>query len=389
MGRVYLATDPKLGRQVAVKVLGTNADDEAIRRFRLESRAIAALKHPNIVELYDYSGEGAADLFLVMEYIPGPSLDALVRHNGNASEPSALCVGHELCLALGHAHRNKVVHRDLKPENVLLHQGRVVLTDFGIVKAVASSGSLGVTSVHTQTGIVGTPGFMAPEQFRGKQIDHRTDIFALGALMYCITTGKVPFEGASLDDLYHNLKNTRVQSPREINPLLSPGFSDLLRRCLEVKPKDRFQQIEEVRTQILAVLASHGVSEIRQELVAYEENPAGYVLEQRQRSIDVLVRDLKVALKDRDHDMADSIMAWLKTLAPLDMRLRRITGAYGRPSLRSGRLRRQRLWLALGIVGGGVFGVVVGALFNLRAVMPAAFVRESDSLLRWFAEHLH
>src|SRR4051812_43471524 len=195
MGKVYLATDPKLGRQVAIKVLAQVGPDDNIRqRFRLEARAIAALKHPNIVELYDYSGEAAEDLFLVMEYVPGASLDQLQRQHGNMSEPTVLCIAHELCLALTHAHANQVVHRDLKPENILLSQGRVVLTDFGVVKALARSSALGISRVRTRTQVLGTPGFMAPEQFSGRLIDHRTDIFSLGAVMYCLATGKLPYE---------------------------------------------------------------------------------------------------------------------------------------------------------------------------------------------------
>jgi eukaryotic-like serine/threonine-protein kinase len=390
MGKVYLAFDPKLARQVAVKVLATGAADEAVRqRFRLEARAIAALKHPNIVELYDYSGENAADLFLVMEYIDGPSLESLVRQHGTASEPTALCVGHELCLALAHAHRHQIVHRDLKPENVLLHQGRVVLTDFGIVKALARSASLGVSTVRTRTQIVGTPGFMAPEQFAGKQIDQRTDIFALGALLYCVTTGKLPFEGATVDDVYQNLKTGKMRAARELNPMLSPGFADLLERCLAGKPKDRFQSAEDVRIQVLAVLSSHGVTEIRQELGLYEHNPAGYALEQRQRSVDVLLRDLKVALKDRDHDMADSIMSWLRTLAPLDKRLRRVTGVYGSPLehsfLRWNSRMRLTVSIAAAAMAGVAFGALVAAALDLRALLPAGFVRASDALVQWLS----
>ncbi|MBN1961530.1 MAG: serine/threonine protein kinase [Deltaproteobacteria bacterium] len=383
MGRVYLGFDPKVGRQVAIKVLTTNADEEAIRRFRLEARAIAALKHPNIVELYDFSGEKVADLFLVMEYVSGPSLDALVRQNGNTSEPTALCIGHELCLALTHAHNNQIVHRDIKPENVLLHQGRVVLSDFGIVKAVASSSSLGITTVRTQTRIMGTPGFMAPEQFSGKQIDHRTDIFSLGALLYCITTGKLPFEGRTVDDIYHNLKNARVQPVREINPLLSPGFADLVERCLDSRPKARPQSAQEVRAKILAVLPSHGVTEVRQELALYEANPAGYAIEQRQRSINVLLRDLKVALKDRDHGVADSIMSWLKTLAPLDKRLPSLVMDHKQLHKNSDRFLQVMLWIALALLVGVALGALGAAIFDLRAALPRSFISTTNKIIKW------
>ncbi len=374
MGKVFLATDPKIGRQVAIKVLATDgADAQMQQRFRLEARAIAALKHPNIVELYDYSGEEAPDLFLVMEYIDGHSLDAFVRHNGVMSEPTALCIVHELCLALAHAHRLQIVHRDLKPENVLLAQGRVVLTDFGIVKALTTSASLGVSRVRTRTQVLGTPGFMAPEQFAGKQIDARTDIFAVGALLYCLATERVPFEGESVDGVYNALKRGKYEDPRKYNELLSPGLCAVIERCLAPRPKDRYANADELRTQVLSLLGSHGVTEVRQELVLYEQNPSGYAIEQRERSVEVLLRDLKVALKDRDEDMAKSIIGWVKSLAPLDRRLLAITGVGpdGRP--RPLVEARSRPWL-FGVVGvalGLTLGLVSATIFDLRPLLPA------------------
>ncbi|MEZ4273549.1 MAG: serine/threonine-protein kinase [Myxococcota bacterium] len=122
MGKIYLAWDPRLNRDVAIKVLSRGTDGAARRnRFRLEARTIAELKHPNIVELYDYSGEDAEDLFLVMEYVPGRTLHDFLMDHGAMTETTTLCVGHELTRALEHAHSHKVVHRDLKPENILLH----------------------------------------------------------------------------------------------------------------------------------------------------------------------------------------------------------------------------------------------------------------------------
>lgn len=386
MGKVYLATDPKLGRQVAIKVLATATGDDQVRaRFRLEARAIAALKHPNIVELYDYSGENANDLYLVMEYISGPSLDLLQRQHGNMSEPTVLCIVHELCLALAHAHAHQVVHRDLKPENVLLSQGRVVLTDFGVVKAVAKSALLGVSRVRTRTQVLGTPGFMAPEQFGGKQIDHRADIFALGAVMYCLATGKLPYQGGSVDEIYENLKGGRYKDPREHHKLLSPGFCQLIAKCLAPKPKDRFNNCEEVRSQTLNLLASHGVSEMRQELAAFEKNPASYALEQRQRSVDVLLRDLKVALKDNDEDMAQTIVQWVQNLAPLDTRMLEMTGIHmdhqRRPSVRAPSSNAG--WaMTAGLILGALLGASVSIMLDLRAGLPDHVLRRTDAMIQ-------
>jgi eukaryotic-like serine/threonine-protein kinase len=381
MGKVYLARDPKIGRQVAIKVmLECDADDAVRQRFRLEARAIAALKHPNIVELYDYSGENAPDLFLVMEYIEGRSLAALLRQHGAMSEPSALCVAHELCLALGHSHQHNIVHRDLKPENVLLSQGRVVLTDFGIVKAIAKSAALDISGVRTRTQVVGTPGFMAPEQFAGRNIDARTDIFALGSVLYCLTTDKMPFDGNTVDEVYRRLKSGIFRDPRDHNALLSPGFCNLVRQCLAARPKDRLGSAEEMRVEILGLLGSHGVSEVRHELVLYEQNPATYAIEQRRRSVEVLLRDLKMALNDRDEDMAESIARWLKVLAPLDKRLSQVTVEPETAKLLGRRPRRFR-YLVAGLLLGAAVGLAAAVVFNLRARLPHPWLAHVDRLV--------
>ncbi len=377
MGKVYLAIDPKIDRQVAIKVLSTRNDDKDLRhRFRLEAKAIAKLKHPNIVELYDYSGENAADLFLVMEYVPGLSLYHLIGERGAMSEPTALCIGHELSLALEHAHKHQVVHRDLKPENILLHNGRVVLTDFGVVKVFARDNALGVSQVHTQTQVLGTPGFMAPEQFTGKGIDPRTDIFCLGAVLYNLTTARLPFEGESLDDIFKRLRKGRFVDPRTFSPLLSRPFCGLLSDCLRSNHKSRPKTATVIRERILEILELHGVSEVRQELVNYEKNPAGYAAEQRQRSIDIIIRDLKVALKDRDESQARALIGRMQVLTPVDERMRDISGVSfdrrRRPVFSAGVTKRHRWpWIVIGLLIGSVIGAaVVLALVHLGVIPP-------------------
>jgi serine/threonine-protein kinase len=385
MGKVYLARDPKIDRQVAIKVLTPGSNDADIReRFRLEAKAIAALKHPNIVELYDYSGEDAPDLYLVMEYVPGLSLFHLVSHRGPMSEATTLCVAHELALALEHAHTHQVVHRDLKPENVLLHKGRVVLTDFGVVKAIAKDNQLGDAADKTRTQVLGTPGFMAPEQCTGRNIDARTDIFSLGAVLYNLTTGHLPFEGDAVDAMFKALRRGKYPDPREHNPLLSTPFCDLLARCLKPKPRDRWPSAAKLRARVLEILALHGVSEVRQELVKYDKNPSGYEVEQRDRALDVLVRDLKVALKDKDHDEARTLVRRMQVLAPVEDRFRDITGvsidANQQVIFTSSGGGRGWGLLLTGMAMGTLLGLVAAvALIALRAV-PASGLA---TLARW------
>ncbi len=268
MGRVYLATDPKLNREVAIKVLAAKVDERTRERFELEARAIAVLKHPNIVELYDYSGREGGDLYLVLEYVPGKNLYETLLQRGPMRERTALCVAHELSLALHHAHRFKVVHRDIKPENILLHRGRIVLADFGIIKVLEESELLGVDEIASHTQAIGTPGFMAPEQLEGHNLDHRCDIFAVGAVLYNLTTGRLPYEAAVAGD--GRFGRGDFIDPRRWAPALTDELVALMRRCLAIKPKERFSDPEELRDAILKGLSQHRVVEVRQVLEAYE-----------------------------------------------------------------------------------------------------------------------
>jgi len=354
-GKVYLAVDPKLSRNVAVKVLMADANDSVRRRFRLEAKAIAALKHPNIVALHDYSGEESHELFLVMEYVPGRSLYETTRDYGPMSEPTALCVGHEIALGLEHAHQHHVIHRDIKPENILLHQGRVVLTDFGGIKLVADANR---GDRHRRTEALGTPGFMAPEQFDGHDIGVHTDIFALGAVLYNLTTGQVPYQGGSVYDTYKNLKSGKYVDPREHRQLLSPEFARTLSRCLAPRIRDRFKSVQSLRKRLLVLMGQHGVVEAREELARYEKAPAGHAVSQRQRSVDVLLKDLQDAFRRRDTRRARLLIERIEALAPLDERMQEVTGLSDEVIRRRSRMlyERKSFWIGIGL------GALVGAL---------------------------
>jgi serine/threonine-protein kinase len=388
MGKIYLARDPKLGRDVAIKLLMSTTDRDIRERFRLEARAIAALKHPNIVELYDYSGENADDLFLVLEYIPGRSLHEQVVERGNLSEVTALCIAHELVLALDHAHSHNVVHRDLKPENVLLSNGRVVLTDFGIVKQIAAEGALGLRKERSATQVLGTPGFMAPEQIAGRGVTAATDIFALGAMLYNLTTGRPPFSGANLAQIAEAVRKGTYEDPRHASPLLSDGFCNLMARCMRPKPKDRFASAEATREVVLDVLRAHGVTEVRREIVDYEKNPATHAIEQRERALEVLMRDLKIAVKDRDEPGLQAVIARMQTIAPLENKIRGVTGIHWdkkhRPRLSREVKRALRWpWFVLGSVLGLLLGACTSLSLLAMGVVPTEVMHWFELLADW------
>jgi len=318
-------------------------------------------------------------LYLVMEYVPGLSLYHFINDRGPMSETTTLCVGHELALALEHAHAHQVVHRDIKPENILLTNGRVVLTDFGVVKAIAANNALGIHTVHTKTQVLGTPGFMAPEQFSGKNIDARADIFALGAVLYNLATGHLPFEANSIDELLKRLRKGRFTDPRDYNPLLSAGLCDLLAGCLAHRLNDRIAAARDVRERILVLLTKTGVTEIRHELVEYEASPARSSIDQRERSLDALVRDLKVAIKDRDEDAAQALVERIKLLAPTDDRMLDISGvsvdSQARPVVVGQLHSRERWsWLAVGVLAGAVLGGVLSAFLVVNRLLPDSWL---------------
>jgi serine/threonine protein kinase len=351
MGKVFLCQDPKLQRTVAIKVLSSEIESPEMReRFRLEVRAVSALKHPNIVELYDFSGEGARLLYFVMEHVPGLSLYETLRTCGPMPEETALCIAHELTQALAHAHEHNVVHRDIKPENILTHDGRLVLTDFGIVKAVAETNALGVRWTSSRTRVLGTPGFMAPEQFAGHKIDHRTDLFAVGAVMYNLTTGHVPYEGGTVETIYKNLKSGRYRDPRSHGRALTPQFCAIVARCIAPKPEDRMATATALREAVRALLTERGVTDIRDELRAYERNPREHrqgVAPADPGAVDALVAELKKSLAQTPGPAAAAVAARLD----------------GKAS--KGHSRFNRFWL--GLLCGSVLGATVMVAVHVLA----------------------
>jgi serine/threonine-protein kinase len=327
MGSVYLAWDPKLHRDVAIKVVSGELarDTKARERFNREARAIAALKHSNIVEIYDYAGSESEDLFLVMEKLDGDDLFNIINDKGVTPEPCAAAVGHELCLALQVAHDAGIIHRDMKPENVFMNAaGRVVLTDFGVVKAIREDSA--VDGWSQKTDVIGTPGFMAPELMMNRSLGPRTDLFALGALLYNISTGELPFDGGSPVEMFRAAVAGEYTDPRRYNRLLSEEFCDVLDGCLQAKPKKRFRSAEQLRDALKGVLEINGVADLRDDLRDYMRDPVGYAHMTRRRTTSYLLQRLKVAVKDRDEGLANKIRDRLNTIDPENDEVQSISG---------------------------------------------------------------
>jgi serine/threonine protein kinase/tetratricopeptide (TPR) repeat protein len=263
MGEVYRATDTKLGRDVALKVLPQNvaSDPERLARFQREARAVAALNHPNVVTLYSVE-ESDGVHFLTMELIEGQTLDRLICAYGLPAERLVEIAG-ALAEALAAAHEKGILHRDLKPGNVMVtNEGRVKVLDFGLAKDVGgeTSNQATLTSAEpTQAGIVmGTPAYMSPEQVAGRTLDHRTDIFSLGVVLHEMATGRRPFEGSSPAELVSSILRDHPPLVTEVRADLPSDLARVIRRCLEKDPRHRVQTARDVSNEFrdLARLAT-------------------------------------------------------------------------------------------------------------------------------------
>ncbi len=258
MGEVYKAKDTRLDRNVAIKVLPSHlSDDPDLKaRFEREARAISQLSHPHICALYDVGNAGGVE-YLVMELLEGQTLAERLEKGALQTE-QVLRSGIEIAGALDKAHRAGIVHRDLKPGNVMLTKSGVKLLDFGLAKTAAPGREDGLTSLPTEAPravtekgtILGTFQYMAPEQLEGKEADARTDIFALGAVLHEMATGKKAFAGASRASLIGAIMHTEPPPISSIQGMTPPALDHVVRRCLAKEPDERWQSAADVASEL-------------------------------------------------------------------------------------------------------------------------------------------
>jgi eukaryotic-like serine/threonine-protein kinase len=253
MGEVYRAYDTRLGRDVAIKVIpaGLARDPERIRRFEQEARAAGALNHPNVCAIYDL-GTYEGSPFVVMELLEGESLRTRLEA-GSVAARKAIDWAAQAAHGLGAAHEKGIVHRDLKPENLFVTKdGRVKVLDFGLAKltrpeVLAPAGEAPISIAATATGaLLGTVGYMAPEQVRGESADARSDLFALGTILYESLTGERAFHGASYVETLHAILNGEPAPLTAGGREFPPGLEPILRHCLEKNPEERFQSARDL-----------------------------------------------------------------------------------------------------------------------------------------------
>ena len=255
MGAVYLARDPVIDRLLAIKLMREGVDTPEVReRFMREARSAGRLRHPNIVTIFDV-GEHDGQPFIAMEYIEGRTLADLIRHQAAVPLTRRLQLVEDLCAGLYYAHRAGIVHRDVKPANVILGEdGLVKILDFGIARI----GGAGITQ-----GIVGTLNYMAPEQLEGKEIDPRTDIFAVGALFYELLSYRRAFPGDLSDGILTKILAGRPEPLESLVPHLDSPLVAMVNRCLEKKPASRYPDCAALARDIAAVRSRLQESEPR------------------------------------------------------------------------------------------------------------------------------
>jgi serine/threonine-protein kinase len=301
MATVFRGRDRRLDREVAVKVIHRHLREnrEVAARFVSEARAVAKVKHPNIVEVYDVSDEADDERYLVVELVRGITLRKLLQQQGHVPAEVAAAIGLQIGAGLAHAHEHAVVHRDVKPENVLVegtasasqrthernsqYDVRVKITDFGIAKLLDAQGV-------TATGqVLGSPAHMAPEQIEGAEVDARADVFGLGVLLYECMVGKLPFDGKNPAQVLRRVLDGSYVPADRARPSVGSEWSRILARALARDAKDRYPTISELCSELRAELSRLGFDEPQRYLNEYLAEPSLYLAEYEPRIVGVLV----------------------------------------------------------------------------------------------------
>jgi len=358
MATVYRARDARLGREVALKVIHRHLreNQDVSRRFASEALTVARLKHPNVVEVYDVSGEDELERYLVVELIRGKTLRELLVEQGPLPPEVAASIAILILRALAHAHAHGVIHRDVKPENVLLvtepsvkdpTEPRVKLTDFGIAKLLDAEGV-------THTGqVLGSPAHMAPEQIEGGDVDARADVFGVGVLLHEMLTGSLPFEGKNPAQVLRRVLEGGTTPADRIRPEVGAAYAQITTQALARSPADRPSSADILQDELLRELQSLGVPDPRIEVAHFLDDPAKYRESYAERIVDAL--SSRGLGRRREGDYLGSSVDYNRALAyrPDDTLLLSEVAGLGRRRRTHRRLRAgAKLGLALVVLAG-------------------------------------
>jgi serine/threonine-protein kinase len=374
MSVVYKGVDTTLDREVAVKVLHPHLAGrlESRKRLEREAQAVARLRHPNILEVFDFSAEDAAEAYLVTEYIRGETLREFLSKQALQPPEVAAMVVYALSGALAHAHDAGVLHRDLKPENVMLREdGTLKLMDFGIAKILDRDEKMTMTGA-----LVGSPAHMAPEIIEGEEAGTSADVFSLGTMLYLFATGSLPFSGPNTTATLRRILDGLYTDPRQLMPTVSDELAQIIARCLQRAPGDRFADAGELRDALSELLTGLGLDRPHEELTRFFQDPKAYRKELVPRLADALIARAEGLVADRKVARAMGALNQALGLDPRHPRgllLLDQLQARGRRDRRNRRLRNTALGL------GGGFIVVMSGLAGLEvATRPADYQLPSD-----------
>jgi len=279
MGYVFKAKHTMLDKDVAIKVLREDFADnpEAFERFRREARNTSQLSHPNAVTMYDFGQTDDGLVYIILEYIDGLDLKAIITREGPIPEERAIIIFIQICDVLEEAHEQNIIHRDLKSENIMLcrkskQKDFVKVLDFGIAKLMDVGGKTSGGTL-TQKGVVfGTPQYMCPEQVKGEKMDQRSDIYSLAVIMYEVLTGNLPFNTSNPVDIMVMQVKKKAPPLRKSSDLkISSNIEKIIHKCLEKKPENRFQSARELR-EALSTIASNFITSISSKMPAIADD---------------------------------------------------------------------------------------------------------------------
>lgn len=376
MATVYRARDRRLGREVAVKVIHHHLREnkEVALRFVSEARAVAKVKHPNIVEVYDVSDTDEPERYLVQELVRGTTLRQLITEQGCLPAEIAGAIAVEVASALEHAHGLGVIHRDVKPENVLLElptegqaeaeaalAARVKITDFGIAKL------LDVQGVTSTGQVLGSPAHMAPEQIEGGDVNASSDVFGLGVLLYEAAVGKLPFDGKNPAQVLRRVLDGSFTPADRARPTVGAGLSKIVSRALAREAADRFQSAGAFADALKLELAQLGFNDLRREVWDFLRDAPAYTARYEPRIVAELCQRAHAARANKDYVAAAAAFNRALAYRPADPGLLRQVAQIARGE-------RTRRVLTRGAAGTLLIGTCVGS-----ALVGMSWFRSSPS----------
>ena len=373
MATVFRARDTNLDRMVALKLMHPHlrGAKEARARFRREAQSVARLRHPRILEIYDYSGEGSDESYISAELLTGPTLKAYVEQAPEMPSEIAACFGIEIARALAAAHEKGIIHRDVKPENILLHEARCLkLTDFGIADMVDSQSM-------TATGqILGSPGHMAPEQIEGQHTDARTDVFALGTVLYFLAAGRLPFTGKNPHQILKRILDGDIPDPLRFRPAIGGRFKAILVKAMAKLPADRYQSATELEQALCAYVGEIGIDEPEREVARFLADPKAVQAETNTKIVAAETALGKRAQAENRRDEANDAFGRVLAIDEKNEDVLALVSSMGRAADRTKSLQR------VGAIAGTVLAAVLVAwgastLVGPGTVDPAADVADA------------